>query len=371
MPTVRRTAALRGLGVLLAVFALAASAKTVGERGLTEAAAAWLASLDDDQRDEALYAFDDGERFDIRLAPIWLEGLRRDSMSESQWKGWLGVLATTLSPEGLRQVETVISLEREVRRRDAESGWFGDAFGGLVHGEDRYFVAFFGEPAAGRDWGLRFDGHHLSLNWTVAADGRVSASPVFLGSEPRQVPEGWERAGLRGVPEEEDRARALWESLDASQREAAHLVFSEASGPGNGNRPLFLGEGRHAEPGEPTGLPRSAMTPPQAALLDAILDVYLSRLAPPLHEAQRAAIGDLDTLHFAWAGSFTPGEPLYYRVHGPTHLIEFDNTVPEADHVHTIVRDLKNDFGRDVLAAHYRDHHGRTQRIYGARRPLQ
>ena len=109
------------------------------------------------------------------------------------------------------------------------------------------------------------------------------------------------------------------------------------------------------------------MSPTQGAHLDALVDVYLSRLTPRLRESHGAAIGDRDELHFAWAGSFTPGEPLYYRVHGPTLLIEFDNTVPEADHIHTLVRDLRNDFGRDLLGAHYREHHGTARALYGTR----
>ena len=97
---------------------------------LTRAAAEWLASLEDEQREEALYSFADDERFDLRLAPIWLEGLRRDDMTEAQWQAWLGVLSTVLSETGLAKVETIMSLEREVGMRDQESllgRWFGES----------------------------------------------------------------------------------------------------------------------------------------------------------------------------------------------------------------------------------------------------
>ena len=116
---------------------------------LTAAVAAWLASLDDDQRDTALYAFDDDERFDLRLAPIGLEGLRRDAMSDAQWQAWVGALGTTLSMRGLEKVEAIMANEREVRARDRESllgGWFG----GFVHGEERYYASVYGAARRGR-----------------------------------------------------------------------------------------------------------------------------------------------------------------------------------------------------------------------------
>lgn len=349
---------MRARFAIVGLLALAAALGAGGESDLTGAAAAWLASLDEAQRGEALYAFEDDERFDLRLAPIWLEGLRRDAMSEEQWDGWRRVLATTLSAEGLRQVETVISLEREVGRRDRES-FVGGVFGRFAHGEDRYYVALFGEPGAGRPWGLRFDGHHVSLNWTVAADGSVSTTPEFLGAEPRRVPDGWERAGLRALAREEDAARSLWSALDADQRKRSELEFRLARGPAGGNRALFLGEGDRIDPGAPAGLARAQMSPEQGDLLDALVDTFLSRLARPLHEARGRTIDarGRDRLHFAWAGSFAPGEPVYYRVHGPTLVIEFDNTVAEADHVHSIVREIDGDFGRDLLAEHYERHH--------------
>ena len=351
----RRCAAIAGLCLLL-VLALGTSPPP----DLTTRAAAWLASLDPAQRRATLHSFEDDERFDLRLAPFFLEGLRRDGMTETQWEAWRRVLAAGLSAAGLRQVETVMSLEREVERRDRAT-WRGRLLGRFTHGEERYYAALFGEPLAGAPWGLRFDGHHVSLNWTVTPDGRVSLLPSFLGAEPREVPADGERAGLRALAREEDAARALWESLAPDQRARAELEFESAWGPAYGIRPLFVGEGERLGPAEPAGIARGALTLGQRTLLDALVDVYLSRMAEPQRQARWSAIdgADRDSLHFAWAGSFTPGEPLYYRVQGTALLIEFDDTVPEADHVHTVVRDVANDFGRDLLAEHHARHHHR------------
>lgn len=324
---------------------------------LSNAAAAWLGSLDKAQRSEALYGLQDQERFDLRLAPILLEGLRRDEMSDSQWQGWRAVLAEGLSPPGLAKVEAVMSLERELAIL-GRGGFFGSLLGGFITGEERYYVALFGEPAPDRVWGSRFDGHHVSLNWTVMPDGKVAATPVFLGSQPREIPKGLDRAGLRVLREEEDAGLALWQALDETQRTKSELPF--AAGSWTGNRPLFVGEG--GEPldlAAPVGISYAEMAVEQKQRFDELLGVYVAGFAKPLREVYVAKIdaAGRGALHFSWAGSLQPGKPGYYRIQGPTLLIEFDNTLEAADHVHTIVRDLDNDFGRDLLAEHYARHH--------------
>ena len=368
----RATTAIGSLGLRVGVVVVAVIGAAAGLRAetpvdLTTATAGWLASLSDEQRDDAVYRFDDSERFDLRLAPFGLEGLRRDAMDEEQWQAWRAVLATTLSGQGLHKVETAMSLEREVRQRDRES-WLGSLTGRFVHGEHRYFASVYGAPESGTAWGLRFDGHHLSLNWTVAPDGSISTTPLFIGAEPREVAAGWERAGLRVLAAEEDGGLAVWHALDPVQRERARLEFAAASGPGGGNRPLFLGAGGDLlQPGAPVGVAYRELSDEAQERLRALIGVYLSNFAAERAAERWAALeaAGLDAIHFAWAGSLNAGEPGYYRVHGPSFLIEWDDTMDAADHVHTIVRDFAGDFGRnpgrgsarDPLAAHYRSRH--------------
>ena len=352
----------RGLAtgaVLLA--ALGATALPAGEdRGLERAVAAWVASLDRGQRGDALHRFDDEERFDLRLAPLGLEGLRRDEMRRGQWDSWLAAMGTTLSDSGLAKVRDIVWLERQVRRRDREAGVLRGWFGGFVHGEHRYYASVFGDPAAGPPWALRFDGHHLSLNWTVPEAGQLSVTPVFLGAEPREVPRGQERAGLRVLAEEEDRAYALWGLLSREDRARAELPFEHASGAAGQNRPLFLGEPALLVAPEPQGVARSALGPGARAALDALIETYLANFSEAVAAELRAALdaAGRDAIRFAWSGSLVPGSAGYYRVQGPTFLIEFDNTLPEADHVHAVLREFDGDFGRDLLAEHYERRHG-------------
>jgi Protein of unknown function (DUF3500) len=359
MPRPRRRIAAVLAAAALLPFAVLARAE--GATDLTAAVAAWLASLSDDLRSAAGYRFDDEERFDLRLAPIGLDGLRRDAMSDAQWQGWLGALGTTLSMRGLQKVEAIMTNEREVRARDRES-WTGTWFGGFIHGEGRYFASVYGDPGQGHPWGLRFDGHHVSLNWTVPRASSVSVTPLFLGGEPREIPKDHERGGLRVLAEEEDRGLALWNGLSHQQRTAARIQFEPASGIAAMNRPMFLGEGPQVTRPTPRGIARKELDSAQQALLDALVAAYYANFSDAIAAQRLAAIDAVgrDAIHFAWAGSLEPGEPGYYRVQGPTFLIEFDNTAPAADHVHAILREFDGDYGRDLLAEHYAREHARA-----------
>ena len=203
---------------------------------MAAAAAGFLDSLDDGQRRTASYAFDDDERFDLRLAPIFLDGLGVNRMDPDQLLALRGLLGSALSPGGLAKLDTIMSLEVEVERLDRERGGFGWVQRWL-RDPKRYFIALFGDPGEAGPWGFRFDGHHVSLNFTVAGDAAPSSTPLFLGAQPRRVPDGWKRAGLRVLASEEDLAGALLLALDPEQRRRATLPFEP-------DRGLFLGGGR-------------------------------------------------------------------------------------------------------------------------------
>jgi hypothetical protein len=114
-------------------------------------------------------------------------------------------------------------------------------------------------------------------------------------------------------------------------------------------------------PANPEGLQSAKMTAKQREQLMAIIQEYTSGrtsaeyAAITLADIKKAGEGNI---YFAWAGGEKLGDPHYYRVHGPTFLIEYDNTQNNANHVHSVFRDLKNDFGMDVLREHYKASHG-------------
>ncbi|MGH7856050.1 MAG: DUF3500 domain-containing protein, partial [Candidatus Binatia bacterium] len=339
-----RHAALIGLVALVA--AAAAGPEILAER-LASSANVFLDSLTAEQRHTATFPFDDGERFDLKLIPFFLDGLRVSVLDEGQRGKLRRLLGTALSPEGLRKIESIMSLEREVARLEGES-WVRWPLR-FFREPRRYHVSVFGEPSGDRPWGFRFDGHHVSLNVTSAPATVPSSTPLFLGAQPRQVPPDWEREGLRVLAREEDIARSLYVALEPELRKRATIPFRSG-------RRLFLGEGRRVElEGSPAGVAREDMPERIRIKLDNLLWVYLENVTAEMATARRAEIDSAgrDAIHFAWAGSAVVGEPSYYRIQGPTFLIEFDNTLDGADHVHAIWRDFRGDFGDDLLARHY------------------
>lgn len=320
-------------------------------------ASALRASLPAADREDASYAFEDSERFDLRLAPFGLEGLEMERMSPTTKEHLGGLLEASLGPVGRRKADEIRALEPEVVRQEP---WYMRAFTGLlgIRGAEAYFLSFFGRPEEPGPWGYRFDGHHLSANMTVVGD-HVSATPLFLGAQPREVPEGGiGPVGRRVLAEEEDRARALYVSLDETQHAKATVDLEEGRG-------LFVGgDGERVDPDlPPIGVAVAELTAAQSDLVDQLLEVYFGNVAEPIaaRERARADAAGRAGIHFAWAGSTTPGEEIYYRLHGPTLLIEFDNTVDDANHIHTLWRDPSGDFGRDLLRDHHAAAHANPQ----------
>jgi hypothetical protein len=121
-------------------------------------------------------------------------------------------------------------------------------------------------------------------------------------------------------------------------------------------RDIVTESSRRAEIGKPAGVSFSDMTPPQKERVRALIRLYAGRMRPELAHVELGRIESAgeEKIHFAWAGGANPGEPHYYRIHGPTFLVEYDNTQNNANHIHTVWRDLERDFGEtDPLTAHY------------------
>jgi hypothetical protein len=175
----------------------------------------------------------------------------------------------------------------------------------------------------------------------------VAGTPAFLGTNPGIVREG-PRKGLRVLALEEDLGRELARSLDEEQKKVAII-------PGDAPKEIITGNSRKAMLENPGGLSVAKMTEPQRQVFMSLLDVYAHRLRAELAEADLRQIMDagIDKVTFGWAGGMEPGQPHYYRIHGPTFLVEYDDTQNNANHIHTVWRDLQNDFGDDALRRHY------------------
>ena len=329
------------VAVALLAFAIPASpalGDEARERLIAEVAKAangFLASLPEDRRPAAKTAFQSRDRTTWRYTPGGRPGMPMQEMSPAQREAAQALLRSFLSSEGYLKVQSIIALEavlRELERWDERD-------------PERYWFLVFGEPGTESPWGVRVEGHHVSLHLAVIKDRFVSSTPTFLGANPAEVRSG-PKKGSRALAAEEDASRALLDSLDAAQRGEAIVDDSPYGDIVSRNR-------SKADRLEARGIAFAKLSSPQQTQLLALIEGYASTMKPKLAEERLAKIraAGLDGIRFAWAGPTARGRPHYYRVQGPTFLIEFDNS--GGNHIHTVWRDFEGDFGRDLLKEHY------------------
>ncbi|WP_164851280.1 DUF3500 domain-containing protein [Larkinella soli] len=324
-------------------------------REMASAVQAFLGTLDNTQRQLAVYPFESEERFNWYYIPKERKGLPLGKMKPEQQKAALALLKTALSDQGYTKATSIIDLENVLRV--VENRPPNDTY----RNQDNYYFTFFGEPTgkgADKDkpWGWRVDGHHLSLQFSSLNGKIIGMAPAFLGSNPGIVRIEVPQKGKQILKDEEQLALALVNSLNSDQLKKA--LISETC-----PNDIFTTNKRKASLEKMEGLPMPEMTESQQKTFMALLETYLNNYHVTLKNQQMDKLRKtgLEKLVFAWAGDrqpgFGPGKGQYYRIHGPTILIEYDNAQNNANHVHSVVRDLNSDFGEDVLAEHYQHEH--------------
>jgi hypothetical protein len=358
---------------------------------MAEATAMLIESLDQAQRQIACRPFpDDDERRLWFYTPTDHGGLPLAAMTPTQARNTHRLVATGLSTPGYVTVAVIMGLENIL---DHLEGWSVDF--GRERGREPslYYITTFGQPGGDAPWGWRFGGHHVSLHHTIIGDEVVASTPNFLGADPAVSPLLGPHLH-RPLAAAEDLGRELFRALDKDRRARAHvsgvgppdMIGSNRPSIEIGNRPLPLTKifRRRLEDGldpvlsnmqttleaslgvqdahldalsftaEPKGVPVTSMTAGEISILRELLGCYLARLPDQLADRQAQLVDrEFDRLGFLWAGGAERGEPHYYRIQGERLLIEYDNTQRGANHIHTVWRDLANDFGGDALARHY------------------
>jgi hypothetical protein len=308
---------------------------------MAAAAQNFLAALSDEQRGKAVFDVQNDERLNWHFIPRERKGLPIKEMNGEQRALANALLSTGLSNRGYFKANTIMSLEQILR--DLEKGK------GPLRDPERYFFSIFGKPEENGTWAWRVEGHHLALNFTVSGHD-VAVTPNFMGTNPAEVKDG-PRKGLRVLGVEEDLARTLVKSLSDDQKQVA-IYTNKAP------LEIITGADRKAHVLEPKGIPMSKLKKDQKEQLFAVIKEYVYRARPEVGDKEFAEIRkDANQIYFGWAGSVERGDPHYYRVQGPTFLLEYDNTQNNANHVHAVWRNLKDDFGEDILRKHYDESH--------------
>lgn len=333
---------------LLLFLSLTLSVQSQKENTLSQLAAGFLATLDSAQKLKTFFPFESEERFNFHFVPRDdRKGISVNELSQSQRDAMMLLLKGCLSEDGYSKANNI--MQHEVILKALEKRKADDHY----RDPGKYFISVFGIPGPENIWGWRLEGHHVSLNFSAWKNKLHAVTPGFFGSNPAVVPDGPAK-GKEILKQETASGFDLLHALSGKSLERATI---DTVAPAD----IFTFDKRVAMIEHPGGLAYGEMSDKQKELLLAIIRVYVNRYTKlfaddMLKQIQQAG---LEKITFSWAGASQPGpgHPHYYRVQGPTFIIEYDNTQNNANHVHSVLRDLRYDFGGDELLEHYKKEH--------------
>ena len=308
---------------------------------MTEACSNFLNSLNSDQKAKTVYSYLDGERIFWYYPPLNRHGLPLREMDAKQRQLAYAVMGSGLTDKSYEQAKLIIEHEDILGPLEVEQDKVT-----FLRDTERYYFTIFGEPGGSDPWGWRVEGHHVCLNYSIWNDKVIAVTPFFFGANPAEVRKG-PKNGLRILGDREDLAFELMESLDAGQQSKA-IIYDEA--------PLDILTYNSSKVSLPReeGLPASRMSGTQQEMLMALVTLYVSQVRSDVAQERLDAFktDGIDGIHLAWAGPVDKSKAHYYRLHGGDFLVEFDNRQDGANHIHSVYRDVENDFASDVLRQH-------------------
>jgi len=317
-------------------------------QSVLSAATQFINSLDAEQKAKAVYPFDSDDRYNFYYFPVTTrKGVPLREMTSAQKKATLKLIESCLSEKTAQKVQDIMQLEKVLKvieNRKPED----------IHRDpDGYYFTIFGVPGEKTVWGWRLDGHHICFSFSVNNNKLVSGTPGFLGSNPGIVQDG-DQKGKEVLKTEKELGFDLLNSLSADQQKKAII---DTGAPAD----IITKVVRKITLEKPVGIQYSEMTSAQKQKFLQLINLYVHRYTKLFADDMLKEIqaSGLDNLWFSWYGRTESGigKPHYYRIQGPSLMIEYDNTQNNANHVHTVVRDLKNDFGGDILMEHYKASH--------------
>ena len=303
--------------------------------GLRAAADKYLALLDRVQTANTRFAFDDPTRRAWEFRGTHQKpGLVIEHMNSAQKEAVYEILETALSKPGydkLRLIMTTQDVMRELGR------------GPKDRNAERFWISVFGTPSDHDVWGLRIEGHHISLSWTLKGDEIVAVTPASFSVIPQHIPVG-QRSGTVVLEREEMLGRKLIKDLSASKRTAA--IIADAP-PGD----VLALAGREHRFDTKKGIAIADMASAQRDMLWKLIETTTVEPWPGSASAiqvKRIREGDPEAIHFAWAGGIEPGEMYYYRIHGDTFTLELTSVLGDPEHLHAVFHDPQRTLGMHI-----------------------
>ncbi len=310
---------------------------------------AFIETLSPELRAETIMSLDSEDRVHFHFVPKKRKGVTFKNLDTDQTDAAIALLKVSLSEQGYKKTKEITELENILIVLENNKMRMPD--GSPMRDALNYHFLIFRNKKDDTFWGWRFEGHHISLNFVAKENEILSSTPAFLGSNPAKVPSG-PHQGKEVLKQESDFGFSLVNSLSEKQQRSA-IVATEAP------KDILSGTRTSVDPIEPLGISYKDLSSAQKRALITLIEVYLGNYTKDFQTRfwKKIKSAGLEKLSFAWAGSLSPGKGHYYRIQNPVLLIEFDNTQNNANHIHTVVRDLTNDFGEDVLKSHYKESH--------------
>ncbi len=312
-------------------------AQAQGSANVVASANRFLGSLDEAQRAKVLFDFNDAAQrkkwSNLPTTMVPRAGLKMGDLSAAQRKAAMELLAAALSKRGFEKVMEIVEGDEVLK---SESGGRG---GAPMFGRDLFYISILGKPSVKDPWMLQYGGHHLGLNITMAGAEGILTPSLTAAQPAKYVVDG---KTVRPLGAENDKAFAVINALDEEQRKQAILNYKVSD--------LVLGPGQDGKTIQPEGLKCSAMNASQQAMLLDLVGEWAGIVQEHSAAARMAEIkANLAATWFAWSGPTTNGKPAYYRIQGPTLVIEYAPQPLGGDptmHIHTIYRDPTNDYGK-------------------------
>lgn len=311
----------------------------------TNPATNFLNALSKEQREKTQLQFENMSRTTWHFLPgaMWpRSGIQLADLNENQKELLFKLLREHLSESGYNKARKIMDLENVLLELGQGDANFRDP--------EKYTVVFYGNPVKDSLWSWSFEGHHLSLNFTIENE-KVSIAPRFMGASPATIKEG-KRKGERTLANEEDYGLKLINALTEDQKEKA--IFQKQA-----FIDIVTSNASEVSRLQPVGIEMKSLNKEQQTILINLLQEYLSTMPTPLAEKRMENLKseEFDEIRFGWAGAIESGQAHYYRIQGKTFLVEFDNTQNNANHIHLVWRDFEGDFGRDLIREHYKHSH--------------
>lgn len=318
-----------------------ANQEVSSKSSLVAVAKVFSSTLDETGKKKAMLAYGDKERVNWQFVPLATrKGLPLMEMTDSQKSAAMILLKAVVSQLGYDKATKIMSLENLLHKLEKQQNWDR-------RNPNKYYFTIYGTPGESEHWGLSIEGHHLSLNFVMQGDKVVDSTPQFFATNPAELKdnygEGFEK-GLRVLREEESLAFDLLGKLNAEQRKAVQLA---------GDLPKEIRAPSEAQPPQTPaeGLAAGKLDAAQKDMLRNLLKAYTDKMRSEVAAGRWKLIDEagFDKVTFGWSGADKPGTGHYYRVQGPTFLVEFINVQADAagnpaNHIHCVWRDLTGDF---------------------------